>query len=385
MVQSATGDRTPAFAQDALYDRIYAVNAVVAIANSMGDLTEMMSWRQVEETYGFLDQLLPQEVSERRRKSDWGPDFHYKAHARPAGMGEDGQERHRLMCEAIIRKGGRVNVWDIARIWVELIDPEKFGILLGPQDQVIYWSLRAGVPPTEVGRYATFPAFHGTTKMMLPVGLVNACNPKQAALDARDCGRIKDTPGTNGSHATGNYALDVAAGMAAGIAAAMLPNATVSSTIDTALAELSTPARTEVEIGLGWAKEHGDWKVLRELYEERYRGRPISNAVEVLSSALAVFYLADGDLEKSLLWSVNFGRDTDDRAADAGGLAAALNGSAGLRQEWLDTIDAAIVGDQWTVSRRSLADAARGLYDATLNAVEEARQHVRAVEELLGR
>jgi hypothetical protein len=244
MVQAERSARTEAFAQNALYDRIFAVNAVVAIANSMGDLTEGLSWREVEERYGYLDRLLPQEEPERLRKMDWGPDFHYQAHSRPAGMGEDGQERHRLMCEAIIRKGGRVNVWDIARIWVELIDPAKFGILLGPQDQVIYWALKAGVPPTEVGRYATFPAFHGTTKMMLPVGLVNAGNPKQAALDARDCGRIKDTPGTNGSHAIGNYALDVAAGMTAAIATAMLPGATVGSVIDAALAELATPART---------------------------------------------------------------------------------------------------------------------------------------------
>lgn len=383
MVQAARSVPTDGRANDALYDRIFAVNAVVAIANSMGDLTEGLTWREVDERYGFLDQLLPQDEPERRRTMDWGPDFHYQAHSRPAGMGEDGQERHRLMCEAIIRKGGRVNVWDVARIWVELIDPSKFGILLGPQDQVIYWALKAGVPPTEVGRYATFPAFHGTTKMMLPVGLVNAGNPKQAALDARDCGRIKDTPGTNSSHATGNYALDVAAGMTAALATAMLPGATVGSIVDAALAELATPARTECELGLSWAKEHRDWKKLRELYDERYRGRPASNAVEVLSSALAVFYLADGDLEHSLLWSVNFGRDTDDRAADAGGLAAALNGSAGLRQEWVETIDAALLQDPWTVSTRSLGDAAQGLYQATLNTVEEARQHVRAVEALL--
>ena len=32
-----------------------------SIANSMGDLTELMSAREVEEKFGFLDQLLPQE------------------------------------------------------------------------------------------------------------------------------------------------------------------------------------------------------------------------------------------------------------------------------------------------------------------------------------
>jgi len=93
--------------RDILYDKIYACTAIAPIANSMGDLTETLSWQEIEERYGFLDQLLPQEKTYRLRKVDRGPDWIYQAHHRPPGMTEDGQERHRLMCETIIAKGGR--------------------------------------------------------------------------------------------------------------------------------------------------------------------------------------------------------------------------------------------------------------------------------------
>lgn len=360
---------------NALFDKIYACNAVAPVANSMGDITETLSWREIEEKFGFLDQLLPQDEPLKVKKIDRGPDWVYHPHHRPAGMTEDGQERHRLMCEAIIRKGGRITVDDLAQAWLDLIDPKKFGYLLGPQDQVIYWSLHAGIPPSEVGRYATYPGFHGTTKMIQPLGLINACNPAQAASDALDVGRIKDVSGR-----TGNYALEVAAGMAAGIATAMQAGATVGSVIDAVLARLSTLPRAEVEQGLAWAKQHRDWKKLRELFDERYRGHPPSNAVEVLSSSMGLFYLCDGDIKTGLLWSVNFGRDTDDRAYDVAGLSAALNGSAGIPKEWIDTIEQQLPDDPYTVSRRSLKETADGLYNAALAVADQSRSHAAMID-----
>ena len=364
-----------------LWDKIYACNAAGTIGNSMGDVTEGLTWRQIEERYGFVETLLPQEKSERFRKTDWGPDFHYKAHARPPGMTEDGHERHRLMCEAIIRKGGRVTVWDVARAWVDLIDPAKFGYLLGPQDQVIYLSLQAGIPAHEVGRYAAWPGFIGTSKMIEPVGLVNACNPVQAALDAHDVGRLKDVHGRAGR--PGNHALEVAAGIAAGVAEALKPGATVGGVIDVVLGELSPGPRREVEDGLTWARDEKDWKALRPRYDDRYRGHPISNAVEILSSALAVLYLSDGDPEQALLASVNFGRDCDCRAYVAGGLAAALRGTSTIRRAWIEVIEEELPADPYTVSRRSLQDTADGLYRATLDTLQGARRQVELIEALL--
>jgi ADP-ribosylglycohydrolase len=361
-----------------LRDKIFALEACAAIANSMGDITEGMSWQAIEEKYGFLDRLLPQDKPERIRKQPWGPDFHYKAHHRPPGMTEDGMERHRLMVTAIIEKQGRVTVNDLARVWVRDIDPEKFGYLLGPQDQVIYFSLKAGIPPAEVGRYAAWPGFIGTSKMIVPVGIINACNPRQAALDARDVGRLKDVEGR-----PGNYAIDVAAAIAAGVAEGLKPGATPQDVIDTALAQLSPQPLAEVQQGLQWARETSDWRALRPLYAERYKGRPISDAVEILSSALAVFSLTGSDPKEAILRCVNFGRDCDCRAYVCSAFAAALAGPANLPQEWIDTIEEELKTDPYTVSRRSLRESTDGLYAALLKELERAREHVRLVEQAL--
>lgn len=173
-----------------LFDKVYGAEAAGTIANSMGDVTEGMHYTEIEEKFGLVTELLPQDKPHRIRPSDWGEVMIYHAHHRPPGMTEDGMERHRLAVTTIIEKGGRITIEDLARIWKRDIDPDKFGYLLGPQDMVIYRSLQAGIPPWEVGRYASWPALIGTSKMMIPIGLINACNPAQAAQDAYDLARI---------------------------------------------------------------------------------------------------------------------------------------------------------------------------------------------------
>jgi ADP-ribosylglycohydrolase len=361
----------------ALFDRIYGCEAACTIANAMGDITEGNTYKQIEEKWGFVDKLLPQDIEDRERTSETplGPRFLTHAHHRPPGMTEDGMERHRLATSAIIRKGGRITVWDLAETWVADIDPGKFGYLLGPQDQVIYYSLKAGVPPWEVGRYAVWPGRIGTAKMIQAVGMVNACNPAAAASDAFDVGRIKDVRGI-----PGNYALEVAAGLAAATAEALKPGATVDSVVATALSQLSAVPRAEVEQGLEWAGKARDWKELRPLYEERYRGHTQSNAVEVFSGGLACFVVTRGQPKEALLACVNLGRDTDCKAYVAGGLAGALRGVKGIPAEWIKVIDDEVVNDPHTVSRRTIRQAAEGLTKAAMNEIAKMKAVVAAIE-----
>lgn len=360
-----------------LFSKIYGCEAAGRIANSMGDVTEGLSYEKIEEKYGFVDQLLPQDKKGGRRKAaEFGPEFVYHAHHRPPGMTEDGQERHKLCTSAIIKKGGRITITDLAQTWVEEIDLSKFGYLLGPQDQVIYYSLKWGIPPWEVGRHASWPGFIGTSKMIMPVGMVNACNPAQAAQDAFELGLIKDVRGVRG-----NYALEVCAGVAAATAEALKPNATVESVIETALGYLSSEPLEEVKHGLQWAREAKTWKDLRPLYEEKYHGRPISNAVEVLSGALACFYMADGQPREAILYAVNLGRDTDCKAYIAGGLSGALRGIEAVPAEWVQVIEIQVVDDPYTVSRRTAKEAAEGLYKAAVNNINHVKQVVDLAEQ----
>ena len=254
---------------------------------------------------------------------------------------------------------------DLAEQWLMDIDPDQFGYLLGPQDQVIYNQINYGVPPWEVGRHASWPGFIGTSKMIQPVGVVNACHPRQAAQDAFDLGRIKDMRGVRG-----NYALEVCAGIAAGVAEALRPAASVTTVIDTVLSCLPQEALREVEEGLACARRADSWKDLRPLYADKYRGRPGSNAVEVLSGGLACFYVADGQPKEAILYAVNLGRDTDCKAYVSGGLAGALRGIDAIPEAWVQTVDKVAKNDPHTVSDRTVRETVEGLYRACLNEAE---------------
>jgi len=377
MMPSASSRAADVPVTDRLFSRIYGCEAAGTIANSMGDVTEGLSWREIERRYGLVDKLLPQDKEGSRQRQRFGPDWVRHAHHRPPGMTEDGFERHRLCTSAILKKGGRITINDLAAAWIEEIDPSKFGYLLGPQDQVIYNSLKLGMPPWEVGRYAAWPGFIGTSKMIMPVGIVNACRPDDAARDALDLARIKDVQGQ-----PDNYAVEVCAALAAATAEALRPQATVDSVIRVALEQLLPEPRKEVQWGQDKAASAKDWKELRPLYEERYKGRPISNAVEVLSGGLACFRMADGRPREAILYAVNLGRDTDCKAYVAGGLAGALRGIEALPEEWVRIVETEVVNDPYTVSRRTAREAAEGLYRACLAEMGKAKNAVAEIESM---
>ena len=367
-----------------LFDKVYGIEAAVTIANSMGDVTEGYRWDDIEEHFGGLvTELLPQAgkwspdnyLGDLNKQETWGHDFIYHPHDRVPGQGEDGLERYRLAVTAIIEKGGRINIEDLARVWMRDVTPDKFGYLMGPQDQVIYYSLLAGVWPWEVGRYATFPGMIGTSKMMIAIGSVNACNPDQAAQDALEIGRIKDIRGPRD-----NYALEVAAGIAAGTAEAMKPSSDVDRVIATVLAQLTDVPRAEVEVGLEWAAQAKDWKDLRPLYQAKYEGKWISNAVEILSSGLANFYMSGGHVEEAIIQAVNMGRDCDCRAYIAGGFSAALRGIDEVPKRWLEVVTEQVKDDPYTVSRRTPLESAEGMYRALTNNVAQLKDVVSMVE-----
>jgi ADP-ribosylglycohydrolase len=341
----------------------------------MGDVTEGKSYHQIKDLHGFVDTLLPQDKPEHVQERDWGAPWVRHAHHRPPGQTEDGCERHRLVCTAIIEKGGRIDVRDLARVWVRDVNPDHFGYLLGNQDRIIYELLKAGMPPTETGRHASWPGFIGTAKMMLPVGLINAGDPRQAALDARSLGRIKDAP-----NRANNYALDVCAGLAAACAEAMRPRATIEGILDEAIRHLSLQPRAAVEQALGWAREVEDVWGLRPLFAERYRGQPASNAVEVFSAGLAIFSMVGHTTRDAILAGVNFGRDCDCISYVAAGLAGTLNGIDSVPAEWIEVVEKALEEDPYTVSRRSLTETSQGIYRALLNEMEISKTRLAELE-----
>lgn len=366
-----------------LFEKIYGCEAAGSIGNSMGEIMEGWTVAQRRERLGYVTQLLPVEKPEmdgrlnRTNPADvnLGKPLIYHGHSRVAGTTEDGEERHRLCATAIIEKQGRIDVADLARIWVRDLKPENFGYLLGPQDQIIFYALQAGIPPQEVGRYASWPGFYGTSKMVSPIGEVNACNPVTAAQDAANVGRLKDVQGVSG-----NYAIEVCSAYAAAVAEALKPDASVEGVIDTALAYLSWSPRSDAQEALKWADGCDNIEEYGRLFEKKYEGRPVSNAVEIFSAALGIFKMTDGNPKDAIIYGVNSGRDTDCRAHTAGSLSGALRGVDAVPGEWIAQVDAAMKVNRYTVSQRSIRESAEGLYRAALKNMEEMKKTIELME-----
>jgi ADP-ribosylglycohydrolase len=331
-----------------------------------------------------VDKWIPREKDRtptlRKIPQRFGPDMRTWSYVQEPGWTEDGWERYKLLASAIIRKGGRVNVEDLAREWVEKIDPSKFGYSLGKQDEIIYNLLKSGIPPWEAGRYTPWPGSVGTAKMAAVLGIVNAGHPENAARDALDVTRIKDAQGL-----PNDFAIEVAAAVAAANAEAFRPGASVESVIKVALAQLPAErgARGEVEAFLSLAQKAKDFKELRVINAARYANAKasrdaISAAIEVFGTGLACFRMADGWPKEAIINAINIGRDTDCRAYVAASMAGAMRGVEALPADWVQTVEKGALSDPYSFDKRTARELALGLYKAAVN--EHARTKAAAGE-----
>ena len=328
-----------------LRDRIFGCIAASQIGSSMGAAVEGMHMDEIARKYGRVEGLMSYAHYDKR----W---------TRPAGTTEDGIERQRLMATAIIEKGDRITAEDLAAVWRRDIRPENFGVIMEPCDKPLWEKAMQGVPAVEIGQASPFPGVNSFPRSSHCVGLMNARNPKQAAADALDIGRIYQK-------AEGE-ALQWAAGFCAGVAEALKESATVESVLAAIREAMPAYVQEKMDMAQEMAAKYDD---IFEMREEFYRvwnrttgDYPMSMADEVVNKGFAVFRVGKGDPKTCVIGSVNFGRDTDCLAAISGGLAGALNGSAGLPREWVETVDAATKQNPYTVSKRTLRETADGIW-----------------------
>ncbi len=329
-----------------LREKMFGCIAASQIGSSMGAAVEGMHMDQIGEQYGRVEGLMPYAHYDKR----WN---------RPAGTTEDGIERQRMMATAIIEKGDRFNAEDLAAVWRRDFRGENFGVILEPCDKPLWEQALAGVPAIEIGQATPYPGVNSFPRSSHCVGLMNAGDPEQAAADALDIGRIYQK-------AEGE-ALQWAAGFCAGIAEALKDEATVESVIAAIRGAAPDYVREKMDTALEMAAKHSDVFDMRDdfyaVWNRTTGTYPMSMADEVVNKGFAVFCVANGDPRECMVGSVNFGRDTDCLAAISGGLAGALNGSASIPREWVETVDAATKLNEYTTSQRTLAETSDGICD----------------------
>ncbi|MFW6278938.1 MAG: ADP-ribosylglycohydrolase family protein [Bacillota bacterium] len=346
-----------------LKEKFLGCIAATNIASAMGAAVEGMHYEEIEEKYGYLERLLPYN--------------HYNHRDRMAGTTEDGIERQRLLTTAYIEKGSRISADDLKKVWLRDIDPDNFNKQMEPCDEILYDLVKAGMPPRDVGHYSNYPGIVSFVRSCHPVGLMNAANPEQAALDSIELGSLYQPKHAN--------ALDWGAGYNAAIAEALKPDSSLDSVIETGLSFLSAGPRSEVEQGLKWSAEADSYEELRDRFYQRYNGRGntygMSMSHELVTKGFALFKFTEADPKATILAAVNFGRDTDCTAAIASGLSGAYSGMKNIPQKWVDQVDKATLANEYTVSQRTLQESAEGLYEAYRGELSKMKEIISLMDE----
>ena len=295
---------------------------------------------------------------------------------RPAGTTEDGIERQKLMCRAIIAKGDRITAEDLAKTSVEATDLAKMWFLTEPDDQRLMQYMKAGAPPVEVGRLGVWHGLNAVARASHPIGLINAGDPAGAVRDVADIGRLYFVPT--------DVALVWAGVYDAAIALALRPDATVDSVVSGALQFAPEPIKREIDRGLEIVGKFSDYEEMRAEFYKLYSGvgtfYASATASETVTKAFALFVYSKADPREAILAAVNFGRDTDCLAATAGGLAGALSGVGGVPAEWIEQVDAATAVNPYTNTVCTVKEHADGIYAALKNRARKMRAQLEILE-----
>ena len=307
------------------------------IGDAIGTPTEGMRYPAIEEKYG------------------WVADFDCD--------GTDDTVMKYLLAEALIRSNGHATYDDWAQVWLDQWH-EIFGDKVGKFFQSVLHTatkLRLhGVPRTAA--LGNMPS-SSSAMCISPVGIVNACNPRQAAAQAYNLAsliHIHDVA----------FCQDGAAAMAAAVAAAFDPAASVDSILQAALdAIVPVSGRLMLDLiseALAIAHESADFAAFRATiyaHEDRFLRRIICDSRETIPITLALFYLAEGDVEKMVTYGANFGRDADTIATMGGAIAGAYRGIGGIRTDWVLKADQLTSVDQHELAA-SLAHTAQAKFES---------------------
>jgi ADP-ribosylglycohydrolase len=356
-----------------LFDKIYGCLAGSRIASAMGAAVEGWDMDRITKKYGVFDKL----VAYHHYNVDWD---------HPAGSTEDGIERQKLMCTAIIEKQDRITAEDLVKTWVKVLDPNKMKYMTEGFDRELLAHAKSGtVPAWELGGLSKHPHLNTTARSFHAIALINACDIEGVFRDVYEIGRVYQPPNSD-SYPWG-------AAYNAAVAYAMRPDATVDSVIETALKYSTPQAREEIKNGLEIAKKYKQpldmRRELNEVYTKkdspyfvnaRMKTYHASSIYETVTKALAVFYATKGNVKDAIIVAINFGRDTDCLGATAAGLAGAFSGTPTIPAEWIEAVEKGTRNNPYTNSRMTIKETAKGMYSALKNKVRKMKNYVTLME-----
>ncbi len=289
-----------------LFKKVYGCLLGGLIGDAMGAPAEGKSFQEIEKKFGRI------------------VDFE--------GEGTDDSAVKLVLCEAIIENDGYISADEWAESFLE--NKKKFyNLLYIPVKNMIHKIESKLTLPV----YAGLGNMHSSSSAMgiSPMGLINACNPRQAALETYDvAGLIHAGDST--------FCRDGACAMAAAVAEAMKVNCTVESVVSSATDYLHRVSSAEmincIKETIQIAKSLGNYQEFREkFYQDKLRSIACDSR-ETVPCALSLFYLAKGDPTEAIIYGVNFGRDADTIGTMAGALSSAFKGIDALKRQWVEKV-----------------------------------------------
>jgi len=358
--------------QSGLRDRIFGCIAGSRMGSAFGAPVEGWPVEKIKAKYGVLEEF-----------KSYG---HYKKQwQRPPGTTEDGIERQKLMCLAIIEKQDSITVEDLARKWVEILDVKLMEYVTEGFDRKLVQKARAGKVPA--GMLGIEVPIHLNTlaRSFHAIPVINACDIDGVTRDIRDVGRAYQS--------LDSLAFPWGIAYNAGVAHAMRPDATVESVISTVRTYGNDAIRKELDHVLDIASKYNDPLDMRDEINAVYKNESspycvtrimksygIASIMETVGRALAIFQVTKGDVKQGIIAGANFGRDADCLAATVGGLSGALTGSATIPPEWIELVDTATANTPYTCSKMTLQETADGMYGALRTKIKKIRKHVDYME-----
>jgi ADP-ribosylglycohydrolase len=292
-----------------LFKKVYGCLLGGIIGDAMGAPAEDMTYDEVKKQFGWIN------------------DFE--------GSGTDDSAIKLILCEAIVKNKGHVTADEWADAF--LANKKKYYNYFYIPVRNMFHKIESRL---SLPVYAGLGNMHSSSSAMSisPMGIINACKPRQAAIETYDvAGLIHAGPST--------FCRDGACAIAAAVAEAMDPKATVDSVLEASWKYLHKDSSRElldrIELTMDMVKRAGNYEDFRKEYYQKCLGDIVSDSRETVPCVLALFKLADGDPVKAVEYGANFGRDADTIGTMAGALAGAFRGVEALKPEWVAKIESA--------------------------------------------
>lgn len=308
-------------AQDIL-DQVYGCLIGGAAGDALGAPVEGWYYTEIREKYGRLTEMRP---------------FNGGYCGGDPGSVTDDSTYRQYICYAIVQKGGRITPDDMAKVWLEKVNVKRLWL----NESMTMDRLRIGMNPWDSGKGA--PPCGCASMAMAPIGIINAGDPAQAYQDGFNIGFINQDDVNRNAAGT----------VAAAVAAAFLPDATVESVIAAMFAHSDFQMKRALELTMDLARESGtvdefaekfyarmlDWTwPQRGWKKERFFS---GNSLEFVPVVPAILHLTNGDVNEGIIEGASFGRDCDTIGSIVGNIAGVLQGASAIREDWKASCEAA--------------------------------------------